>query len=344
MLQTLQAGRGIAALLVVLFHLNGSIWGQAKYFPHEFAAPLGFGNAGVQFFFVLSGFIIFYAHRRDLGHPSALNSYLFKRVTRIYPAYWVVLLAWIPLFELLHGQGQGVSHTALQIVTSIFLLPHPQDPILQVAWTLRHEAMFYALFAFCIANIRLGVMLMIVWQAACIGALVLGLDRFPLSFLLSANNILFLMGIAVAFFTVKCSVRYPWLLLICGVAAFFATGFAVVLGKLPEARSIHVLMFGTASAIAIAGLAGLELSQKIAVPWVLRHLGDASYAIYLVHFPVLAGTAKLVFLLGLNRHVAEPLLFPIIAAIAVGAGSMFHLLVERPLLNRWRSARKPAFA
>ena len=344
MLQTLQAGRGIAALLVVLFHLNGSIWGQAKYFPHEFTAPLGFGNAGVQFFFVLSGFIIFYAHHRDLGEPGALNGYLFKRVTRIYPAYWVVLLAWIPPFELLHGAGQGATHTALQIVTSIFLLPHPQDPILQVAWTLRHEVMFYALFAFCIANVRLGVMLMIVWQAACVGALVLGLDRFPLSFLLSANNILFLMGIAVAFFTIKCSVRYPRLLLFCGVAAFLATGFAIVLGKLPEARSMHVLMFGTASAIAIAGLAGLELSQRVAVPWVLRHLGDASYAIYLVHFPVLAGTAKLVFLLGLNRHTAEPVLFLIIAAVAVGAGSAFHLLVERPLLNRWRSARKPAFA
>jgi peptidoglycan/LPS O-acetylase OafA/YrhL len=76
----LQIGRGFAALFVVLFHLNNSVWGIGKYFRDPFSQALGFGNAGVQFFFVLSGFIIYLVHADDIGVPEQFRRLVFKKV------------------------------------------------------------------------------------------------------------------------------------------------------------------------------------------------------------------------------------------------------------------------
>jgi len=56
-----------------------------------------FGHAGVDFFFVLSGFIIFFVHGKDIGKPSRLPHYVWRRFIRIYPVYWAVTLISIVL-------------------------------------------------------------------------------------------------------------------------------------------------------------------------------------------------------------------------------------------------------
>ena len=86
-LTTLQAGRGIAALLVVLYHASG-LFSSNKYWQTiVLKGVFGFGFAGVEYFFVLSGFIMLHVHRKDIGKPAALVSYFRKRIERIYPAY-----------------------------------------------------------------------------------------------------------------------------------------------------------------------------------------------------------------------------------------------------------------
>ncbi|NBQ54213.1 MAG: acyltransferase, partial [Proteobacteria bacterium] len=46
---------------------------------------------GVDFFFVLSGFIILHAHMDDIGRPARLGRYLWRRAVRVYPIYWICL-------------------------------------------------------------------------------------------------------------------------------------------------------------------------------------------------------------------------------------------------------------
>ena len=92
MYQSLQSGRAVAATLVLLFHLGATIASE-KYFGIQwFSIPFSFGDSGVDFFFVLSGFIIFYVHKSDLGRPTTLKSYIYKRITRIYPVYLIVFI------------------------------------------------------------------------------------------------------------------------------------------------------------------------------------------------------------------------------------------------------------
>ena len=91
---SIQNCRGIAALLVVVHHLGGII-ASPKYFNQpEFFWPLRAGGiAGVGFFFVLSGFIISSIHWPDINRPAKFPVYLFKRIVRIYPVYWMIFLA-----------------------------------------------------------------------------------------------------------------------------------------------------------------------------------------------------------------------------------------------------------
>ena len=82
-LEIIQASRGIAALLVVLFHVTEL--SQQKLNQNFLSGLFAFGGSGVDFFFVLSGFIILFAHRADIGQKKKLKNFVIKRAIRVYP-------------------------------------------------------------------------------------------------------------------------------------------------------------------------------------------------------------------------------------------------------------------
>lgn len=88
-LNLIQVFRGLAAVLVVFAHTD-LIYNQNLNQDFLFKITT-FGGSGVDFFFVLSGFIMFYIHQKDIGHQNKLGIFLFKRFTRVYPLYWIIL-------------------------------------------------------------------------------------------------------------------------------------------------------------------------------------------------------------------------------------------------------------
>jgi peptidoglycan/LPS O-acetylase OafA/YrhL len=93
-LEGLQAGRALAALTVAYFHsymiFNG--WPQATVFPIPGLKEHGY--LGVNFFFAISGYVI--SHVCDKGSFS-VREFVTKRLLRLYPVYWCVVLAAIIL-------------------------------------------------------------------------------------------------------------------------------------------------------------------------------------------------------------------------------------------------------
>ncbi|MEO6380420.1 MAG: acyltransferase, partial [Nitrobacter sp.] len=224
MLRSLQIGRGLAALFVVLYHLNNSVWGIAKYFPDPFSPLLSFGNAGVQFFFVLSGFIIYLVHADDTGRPRRLLSFAFKRFVRVFPTYWVVLFAVLAALLMNPALGTLGERTVSRVAASVLLVPYPQDPIVSVAWTLEHELLFYLIFSIAILNARIGKWVFVAWQAACLANTLVGSPDFPYGVIFSANNLLFSFGLAMAFLFRKWRCPAPGFVAIGGALAFLAVG------------------------------------------------------------------------------------------------------------------------
>lgn len=149
-LEGLQALRGVASNFVILCHI-GAI--DQKYTGGNLPERLDLGSAGVDLFFVLSGFIMVAVAGRNV---SPLE-FVFRRAVRIYPVYWVVAIAVLAL-----GAAAGRSVDVMPLWEPLLLIPTDADQIIAVAWTLVHEVYFYAVFA-----------LMLLVRAAVVPALLL---------------------------------------------------------------------------------------------------------------------------------------------------------------------------
>lgn len=144
-------------MAVILFH-------AARHIDKTFGAPglvtlFQAGHAGVDLFFVLSGFIILFVHRRDIGRADRLGHYVRRRISRVLPLYWIALT----LTLLMGAAGSGAAPAATAILLSAFLIPTVSEPLLGTAWTLQCEAVFYVVFSVLILNKRLGMALLAVW-------------------------------------------------------------------------------------------------------------------------------------------------------------------------------------
>ena len=205
MYKSLQAGRAVAAILVVLFHLGSAIASEKYFGIREFYIPFSFGSAGVQFFFVLSGFIILSAHRGDVSQPTHLGNYISKRLIRIYPTYIIIFLVVYCLAIASPALRNTVPHDVIIVFKSLLLIPQDISvvggsgaPVLGVAWTLQYEMLFYFFFAFWIVN---------KWLPAVISFILLYiyilyywgyLPAFPYSFIYQQHIFLFAMGMLVS--------------------------------------------------------------------------------------------------------------------------------------------------
>ncbi len=338
MLASVQAGRAIAALLVLLFHNSRSIFALGKYLGYEPLGPVfDFGDAGVNFFFVLSGFIILHAHWRDLGQAGRLGSYLWKRFRRIYLIYWVVLIVIVPVYFIVPNFGKGYETNALVILSS-FLLVHigSGDGVLIVSWTLFHEVLFYALFAVAIVRPLLGFGVMALWLAASAGVAVCGSTSATIGFYASPLHLLFGLGMLVAWHFHR-GPRLPAAAPVglSGLALFVGAGIVRAYElPLPITPRGLDLVFGVASAMMLAGAVDLERRGRLHIPGWLKLTGDASYSIYLTHFLILSLLAKL--LLAGHGNLLSPVpAYIVLAGLTAGVGILFHLGVERPLLARF---------
>ena len=139
-LEWLQIGRAVAAMLVVFHHADQA---SAHFLGLPGQRYFGWGAYGVDFFFVLSGFIIFYAHRKDAPGLAPARRYGWKRLTRIYLPYLPIAIAWMGLLLLFQGGQEARNWSVLATLT---LLPLATVSALSVAWTLTYELIFYAFF------------------------------------------------------------------------------------------------------------------------------------------------------------------------------------------------------
>jgi exopolysaccharide production protein ExoZ len=299
-IESLQAGRGAAALAVVLLHCSLA--------GHDFGGPyLGyqlfrFGYLGVDFFFVLSGFIIYHS---TVGKNRTVGEYVMARFRRVYLPYWPVGIAMALAYTLLPGVSAANSQWSW--LPTLTLAPVDANPALSVAWTLKHEILFYALFGIFYFSGLLPVGL----AAWALAILLLG-DHLPFRTI----NLEFFFGIAAAISYRHLRVR-PWLLLVA--PAFVALW--VVMGA-DEADRIFV---GAAMAFIVAPVAELERSG-LRVPKPLIQLGAVSYSLYLVHEPFISAIARLI-------HGSWPIL--IAGAVAsVAAGFAYHYAVEKRVIQQ----------
>ena len=335
---SIEVGRGIAALLVV-FHHTGSIMSEPRFFNAEpFARHFRNFNVGVDFFFVLSGFIITWIHWDDIGLKNRIGSFAAKRFVRIYPPYWLILLPLIILYLLFTRAGQPSQHDPINIVLSILLLPYTAEPVLGVAWTLTYEIFFYVLFAVIIIWAgRKALWVLPAWALATLGANILEALRvippltYPASFFLSPFNLEFIMGVAAAMVLRHARIPAPWLVAGLGVATFLTLMWFFV--DIQEIPLVGRLAFGTASTLFVLGAVEIERVKPLKLPKFLLLFGASSYAIYLAHSVELSFSINLSSRLGISTYLSLNTIAIGLAVLATAFGIAYHYVVERRVVR-----------
>lgn len=305
----MQALRGLAALWVVLFHLDksGAIAGAPLIHP-----IFGYGSAGVAIFFVLSGFVIAHSLEGKTMTVPELGRFALRRSVRLDPSYWasmvlVVGVGWI--MAVLHHEPAPMPSSGQLAWHVLYLQELLRIPELQVVyWTLTYEIQFYLVFAaskmikgafwplYALAMLAafeghewaLHGLFANLWHGFFLGVLAyrcgyLKERSWPL-FLLAAVTLLGRDGVSV--FAVPCA--------FASIFLFVAARF----GKLGRAP--------------------------------LQWLGAISYSLYLVHVPTLRLLSGAWQHLAGRGMVSDTLGGVLLISACLTAAWLFYLVVERP--------------
>jgi exopolysaccharide production protein ExoZ len=316
--------RAVAALGVVVFHALERTGGQFVI-----------GAAGVDIFFVVSGFIMWVLAETRQPSPAA---FLRERIERIAPLYWAATAVMVA--GGLAGLFPNMRLTALHVVGSFAFVPHfsPSDgglwPVLVQGWTLNYEMFFYALFALVLplaAARRLAAMLTLF--AGLVG---LGLIFEPQNAVLKTYTspllLEFVIGAAIG--RLWMAGRMPplgvgWSLIIVAAAGFAFVGTTFV--------GFNAYVLGPLAAALLVGVLALEKAGAVRRFSSMTYVGDASYSIYLWHTMAISVVAKLADQLSIPAPVAAAL--AIVSGIAIGLAC--HECLEKPLTAFFKSRRRP---
>ena len=346
-LEAIDGLRGIAIALVVAYH-SWLVYG----FNAGVVSQGGF--LGVELFFALSGFCMFYpfARSRFTGSaPPSWASYAYRRAIKILPSYLLALT----VFALAYAHRDGVEQTAYAYASHLLfvhpLLPHEFTAISGPLWTIGVEVQFYLIFpALCGLFVRrplYGALLVAFISGAYRGFVVLthAAPGFYVSNQVFAFLDLFAAGMLAAYVVAWAQTRPRHVALpavatgvaltavACGVAGMIAFTHSnamndtgdFFLWQMHWRIAIAALLFVLVAATTLS----LPLVRRLVANPVTGFLAIISYNLYLWHLEILS----------LAQHVALSLPVALFCAVAVAA--LVTYAVERPLLKA-RSRRSPA--
>lgn len=324
-LDSLDGLRGIAALLVLLFHYTARF---PDFYPEALppAFSLTFGYFGVHLFFLISGFVILMSLERNKG-----RGFLRSRFLRLYPLFWIA----VAVTYIVRVAGPLIENTIspTEFVLNLTMLDSyiRIEAVDGVYWSLAYELGFYA---FLYANFRLGFERFVPWLPVYMAA-----------------------G-AVLFVWLRPVIPHPlhYLLVFNAYGHLFAGGLALYLlrnkgrdwrwiGVLLAAPAIQVLYDGWAGGIAVGvsvalayAATNLKTGLHVLTTRPLIWLGTISYALYLTHQMIGYELMARLQLMG------APWLLSVLltTAMALGLAAVLTFWIERPLVSYLKAKVWPA--
>lgn len=306
--------------------------------------PFSWG-AGVDVFFVISGFVMIYTSEKFWGAANGSLEFARRRLTRVVPVYWLYTTFMLMALILVPSQLDSARLEWDNAILSYLFIPDARldgkvRPLLILGWTLNYEMFFYALFAVVLFfKRRLGVILLLGLLATLVGlgVLVPGLPE-PMKTWTNPIILEFGFGVLLGLAFLKNPQR-PSLLV--GALMTFVAG--LLYAKLYPGLDGHPQLRWLALGVPAAVLFYLVVwSFREAPPrWVEKiatTIGDSSYSLYLSH-PFSLALLKLVWPFpSSNPHYAW--LYVVCACIvAICGGIASFNLIERPV-QRWFDSRR----
>jgi peptidoglycan/LPS O-acetylase OafA/YrhL len=328
-----QGLRFIAALMVVISHSMTMI--VDRHLSAAMPRWTG-GHAGVDVFFVISGFVMSFSLIPLQGRADGWRVFFSRRLVRIVPLYWIAMSLKVVLVMALPSMA-GNAHVSVQhLISSYFFLPGiaPDGnsvPFMPVGWTLNFEMFFYLL---CTISLLLAVSPMGFVAVVLAGLALLGMaspSHVPSEASYSNPIVLeFLLGM-LAGHAVR-GQRPSGSFVPLGLAA---SGFMALFLAPSDPGMMRPLVWGIPSALLVYGTASSEARLRRWLPKFVIYLGDSSYALYLFHTFVVPA----VIVLCLRWSAGNPWRIPVLCVmVSVALSAAIHQWLERPLTS-WLKQR-----
>jgi peptidoglycan/LPS O-acetylase OafA/YrhL len=292
------------------------------------------GNAGVDLFFVISGFIMVLSSRRLTGRVDGWRRFISLRLVRIVPMYWLATVAKLVAITAAPDMALHVRPTPWNIMASLLFLPSHNalgiiSPVLVVGWTLSFEMLFYAVFAAALACMLEPVLVVAPAMAAlALLSIVRGSDWPALTVLANPLVLEFTFGmvLAHAFVSKRLQTSRPSLFLLMGALGLLALALIPTSGNW-----MRVAVWGTAASVALAGGLATERWLGPYLPRWLVAIGEASYSLYLTHGFVLPVIGALVARAHLSTAAFGIVLIPTCLIGSTIAALVVYRYVEFPI-------------
>lgn len=337
MLVYIQILRFFAAAAVVAFHAWGLAPTYIKVPEGTWSFGLDHAGHGVDLFFVISGFIIYFATHRTPLTPAA---FLRRRVERIVPLYFFVIAIVTALAFVLPDPFDTPGwFTPQHILKSLAFISFTDGimPVVFVGWSLEYEMYFYLCVALLMAMTRN------VWRNIVLvfcGVVMIGLIPGVAgalgnhTFFIDPLILEFVLGVLIGkWFVHGRPGNIELAATVCAFAALLLvdpTNRAIVYG-LPSAELVIVASY----------ISRLRPTPS-RLEYALERLGDASYSIYLAQVNTVWLACKYTAMLMPN--IAPMALVAVATTACIALGLLLNIFIERPLLAFCRSLGSPSRA
>jgi exopolysaccharide production protein ExoZ len=341
----LQGLRGVAAVGVVTCHCLINLSKDAAY-PGLMIDIFYRLAAGVDLFFVISGFIMVHTTQGDPGGVRSAARFAARRLQRIWPAYFVLTLA--IGFSSFGWSLVGDEETRVRLAKSILFVPANYDSvyahqIIAQGWTLGFEVYFYAIFAISLLFARTRWIFLAAWWSVTLVAVPLAYDAsltdvfgsyattdYPVGYLKLVTNPFiweFVAG-AIAGLIYHSGLRIESAVL-CSALARAAVGFAIWNTLVPFVPGS--LGVGLPFAMMITAVSVASKTIEIRAPRMLTYLGDISYTLYLEHLAIIYVLQSVYGFLGLKAQLSTVANIPVTVAACILAAALSSRFLEHDL-------------
>ncbi|HKG07489.1 MAG TPA: acyltransferase [Pedobacter sp.] len=298
--------RGLAVTAVCFAHFAKPV-GTAGHFTGMFNSMEFYFKFSVHVFFVISGFVIPYSMHMSKYTIKDYLRFIAKRFLRLHPPYLIALIFTLIIAALSYNyRGLPNPETPLSVLKSLFFMHAPTTN--PVFWTLKIEAQFYIF----------------------IGLFFAVLQKYPRTALLIAAPILLFLSQTDAVLYLDMLNWIPFFLIgIVGYLIYIKTeNLSFEYGMMAALIAFSFIFYGFGEALAGLGTTVLMLYYKGSVNSVFSFLGEISYSLYLIHFPIGIKFINLV-----QRYVAPELnwlLFILAFIISLLCAWAFWRFIEKP--------------
>lgn len=276
-LALLDYARFFAALSVVLFHFfyNGITNGKVTSIEKTWFADIAsYGHFGVQFFFIISGYVIFFS----IKNKSAA-SFMKSRLKRLYPTYWFAVI-FTSFFAFIWAQGTELAVTMQQSLVNLTMLHKfvGVDSVDGVYWTLVYEIVFYAIVFLILlfGNLKKVLGFLIAWPFLIIIANYFGKTFF----VFDMYFLYFVIGAMFALFKNK-GIKTPVALSVLVLAAV-AAYFQMYEAGMQKGNNILIVTAIYLTMLGFFTLLNIDRFRAVSLPRA-QDLGGMTYPLYLIH-------------------------------------------------------------